>query len=681
MANKKTKKRSVASKSMLLTLIQQGLGKLGNRFADSSVIRFFTGYDQMEEYAESSLTVGGIQRVVETLKKKFARKPRRERGTEQITPKEVGIFVPGSLPRSLKNRVSEAMEDSVILAKTEAFLRKMRYMPMMHYGVFLFSFGLFTTVVQAILYFWRRSNNTSAALDLFVGLTVVLLSLLVMFKGYEPLMESLRESIAGRFMIRMLDDCTITDLPRQKHHSAGMFFIAGLIMGGLTLVAPPLTLIGIVLMIVLMICVCFVPEAGICALLFALPFLFAFSIPVELSAIAILYIGVCMLFKTMVGKRSITIDFMDGWLLLFGIVVLSTGYSADQATLDSALLYASMISGYFILSNLLRSKLWISRCLNSIVLSAFVVSVVGIANHFMNLGVVFMSEGAERTAVHYLLITIPITLVCVICSDKYKTRVSVSIALVAQLTYLVLLGSYTGVIAAVAELVFFFLFYTRKIWNVFLFTIPVLLVVSYWFDPDVWVLWGRASTGERGVLWKGLGQVFKSAPLSGIGMNDGVLYRALHEYVGNQDISLSQTNTFMRILVQVGIPGVLLFAVFIVLWYVAGFTLIRRCGSKERNTALHLGFMASMTGFLMAGNLAYVWNDPRLLLFFWMCAGLARAIRRLAKPQYDEEELGGSFVRKDGVQCVDVDLIFTKSSERESIVNVVGYNDERTTLG
>ena len=665
---------------MLLTWIHQGLGKLGARFADSSVVRFFMGYDQMEEYAESSLTVGGVQQVVGNLKKKFARKPRKERGTEQISPKEVGIYAPGSLPRSLKNRISEAMEDSVILTKTEGFLRKLRYMPMMYYGVFLFSFGLFTTVMQAMLYFGRQTDNVSAALDLFVGLTLVLLSLLIMFKGYEPMMESFRESIAGRFVIRMLDDRTTADLPRQKHHSAGMFFAAGLVMGVMTLFAPPLTLIGIILLIILMICVCFVPEAGACALLFALPFLAVFSIPTELSAVAILYIGVCMLFKTMVGKRSITIDFMDGWVLLFGLLVLSTGHLADQATVNSALLYASMISGYFILSNLLRSHLWINRCLNAIVLSAFIVSIVGIANRFMDLGIVFMSEGADRTAVHYLLITIPVTLACVLSGGKYKARLGCSISLMAQFTYLVLLGSYTGVIAAVVELVFFFLFYTRKIWTVFLLAVLSMPVVSYWFNPDFVALWDRASTGERGVLWRGLGQVVREAPISGIGMSDSVLTRALNEYVRDPSISLSQTNTYMRLLVQVGIPGLLLFTAFVLLWYVSGFTLLRKCGSKERNTAMHLGFMTSLTGLLLAGNLAYVWNDPRLLLFFWMCAGIARAVRRLAKRHQDEEQYG-SFLRKDGVQCMDVDLIFTKSNDKEQNADEVGYNDERTTLG
>ena len=357
MAKKKPKKHSAASRSALLTLMHQGLGKLGGWFADSAVIRFFVSYDEMEDYAASSMAVGGVRQVTDNLKKKFSRKPRRERGTEQISPKEVGIFAPSSLPRSLKNRISEGVEGSVILAKTVRFLQKLLYMPMMYYGVFLFSFGLFTTVAQASLYFWLRSDDVAAALDLFVGLALVLLSLLVMFKGYDPMMDSLRESIAGRFIIRMMNDRTMPDLPRKKHHSAGFFFVAGMLLGLLTLATPPLQLIGTLLFVILAICVFFVPEAGVCALLFALPFLFVFSVPAEWPAMSILYIGICALFKVIVGKRSITFDFIDGWVLLFGFVVLSTGYSADADTLDSAMLYGAMILGYFVLSTFLLRDL------------------------------------------------------------------------------------------------------------------------------------------------------------------------------------------------------------------------------------------------------------------------------------------------------------------------------------
>ena len=178
-------------------------------------------------------------------------------------------------------------------------------------------------------------------------------------------------------------------------------------------------------------------------------------------------------------------------------------------------------------------------------------------------------------------------------------------------------------------------------------------------------MWARVTQSGRGQLWQDLGQIFKMAPLSGIGMNDEVLQNAVNGVSNSAAVDLSLSNTFLRVLVQVGLPGLLIFAAFLVLWYAAGFTLLRKCGRKEGNTVLHLGFMASLTGLLLAGNLTYLWSDSRLLLLFWMCAGIAAALRRLAKRNEEKTEPIGVVVVRDGVQCLDMELDFAESDKKE----------------
>ena len=95
------------------------------------------------------------------------------------------------------------MENSIVIQKVRALFRRALYVSMMSYGVLFFSFGLFTTVMQALLYFLLRPTN-DAALDLFVGLTLVLISLPIMFKGYEPMLDSFKESVTGHTLLRAL---------------------------------------------------------------------------------------------------------------------------------------------------------------------------------------------------------------------------------------------------------------------------------------------------------------------------------------------------------------------------------------------------------------------------------------------------------------------------------------------
>lgn len=665
MAKQKSANRSSSGKSALLTLMHRGLDKLGKALSNSAVVRFFCSYDDMEEYAASSMTVGGSQTIARNIKNKFTRKPRRELGTEQFKPDEVGIFAPGSLPRSLKNRIGEAVEGSVLLTKAVELIWKLLYMPMMYFGVFLFSFGLFTTVSQALLYFLLSSNDVAAVLDLFVGLVLVLLSLLVMFKGYDPMLDAFRESLVGSFVIRMLNGRPVSETTRKKHHSAGLFFVAGMLCGLVTLAIEPLVLIALLLSAVFAICVFFVPESGVCVLLFALPFLSLLSVSAKLPVLAILYIGVCLLLKVMVGRRSISIGFLDGWILMFLAIVLSTGYAGGKIASDSALLYGAMISGYFVMANLLRSSKWIRRSISALTSSAFIVSILGIITHYLPFGFTLTLFDDPMAATCYLLAIIPLTLVSMLRGEHRTEKTANFFALGAEIAYLILLGSYIGIFALVVELLFFFLFYTRKTWTSLVLIILTLPIVSYVVQPDYSALQLRISQSTGGELWKGLGQVFADAPLSGIGMSDVYLQHALEDAMANQPADLSLTNTFMRILVQVGIPGAMVFLVFILMWYAAGFTLLCKCGTKDKSTAAHLAFMAALTGLLLAGNFSYLWSDPRLLLLFWMCAGIARALRRVAKRSEWEDPLSAE--RRDGVQCVDIDLTMMKSGGQKTV--------------
>lgn len=659
MAKNKPAKRSFG-KSALLTLMHRGLDKLGRLLADSAVVRFFCGYDEMEEYAASSMTVGGSRTVIGNLKKKFSRKPRRELGTEQFTPQEVGIFAPGSLPRSLKNRIGEAVEGSVILTKFVEWIWKLLYMPMMNYGVWLFSFGLFTTVAQALLYFWLHSSDVTAALDLFVGLSIVLLSLLVMFKGYEPMLDTFRESLVGSFVTRMLGDSPPSDVSRKQRHFAGLFFIVGMLCGLLTFVISPLVLIAVLSLSVSAICVFFVPESGVCVLLFTLPFLSDVSVSLQLPAIAILYIGACLLLKVMVGKRSFSFGLTDALVLLFLLIVLSTGVGNGTLAGNSALLYGAMIAGYFVLANLMRSPKWIHRSLVALSISAFLLSVLGIADRFLPIALSIGVLASPMATTFYLLAVIPITLSSMLCQENRSRNVRSFLMLAFEIAYLFLIGSYTGIIALIVELLFFFLFYTRKTRTALVLIILSLPFVSYVAWPDFSALLHRITQSERVQLWKGFTQVFGQAPLSGIGMNDEVLQHALDSTMKTAGADLTLSNTFLRVLIQVGIPGLAIFVIMILLWYAAGFTLLHKCGTKDQATTQHLALLATLTGLLTAGNLFYLWSDPRILLLFWMCAGIARALRRVAK-RHEEIESTVPSQREDGVQCVDVELTFPKT--------------------
>ncbi|MBQ8382081.1 MAG: O-antigen ligase family protein [Clostridia bacterium] len=664
MAKNKTagQTRDASRSSMLLYLMHCGLSKLKALLKKSVILQFFSSYDEIEEYAADSFVVRTCRSIKHKIRNKFAKKPRRELGTELISPNEVGIFAPSTLPRSVKNRVGEAVEESRILGKIKALLQGLLRVPMMSYGVFIFSFGLFTTVMQALLYFLLRSSE-GAALDLFVGLALVLLSLPIMFKGYKPMIDHFGESIVGNLMFRIFRDTSSTRTESKPTQPTFLFFLAGMVIGLLTYFAPPILLLLLLAFVAAALCVLYVPETGVCLILFLLPFFTGVPHASMLCAGAILYTGACMLLKVIVGRRSISFGLMDGAVLLFGLIVLSTGLAGSDDALHSALLYAAMISGYFTLSNLLRNPEWIRRSVSALTLSSLLVTVTGLLDHFLNFGVrLALLEDPSVAAVYLLTVTAP-ALAMMLKAERARGKLLYLMIVSANIVYLLLLGSPIAVCALCIELLIFFLFYTRKTWTVLLLIVLLLPWVSYVVWPDFRVFTDQLLLTGRMELWRALGSVFSDAPLSGIGMSDHALLNAVSV---NTTADLSLSNTWLRLLVQVGIPGLVVFLLFVLLWFTSGFTLLRRNRVQERPVCFHLAIMASLIGLLITGGVSYLWSDNRMLLLFWMMAGIGRALQRIAKRNEEAEMEPSDESCQDGVQCADVELNFTVTANQQT---------------
>ena len=653
--NKAVPKSGTDTESGLFrAMFHQGLKKIAGVFQNSGIIHFFTNYDGAESYACDSLAVRTAQRVRQFVRKKIVRVPHRELGTEQLNKQEVGIFAPTTLHRSLKTRIGAATENSRILQKARQLLQGAVYVSMMSYGVLFFSFGLFTTVMQAMLYFLLRPSD-SAALDLFVGLALVLMSLPIMFKGYEPALDSFRDSVTGNLILRALRSTSAQSAPDKVYKPTFFFFIAGMAGGLLTYFAPPLILLLLVFILITALCVLYVPEAGVCLILFLLPVYSQFEHPSLMCAASVLYTGICLLLKVMVGKRSISFRLMDGVILFFGLLILSTGINTGTSSADSALLYAAMVAGYFVTSNLLRSPAWIRRSLNVWVVSSLLVAATGIVDWIWNLNgsVALLDNPAVATC--YLIGVIPVALVNRIQAKKGMARLGYSLVLLADIICLIMQGSTIGIIALVAELLFFFVFYTRKIWIALWIILLSLPFVSYLVWPSSQMVQEALRSLGNGELWSALWNVFQTAPLSGIGFSDGVLLGAvMHETA----VDLSHSSLWLRLLVQIGIPGILSFLIILLVLYMAGFSLLKKHGSKLWASCQYLGVLSSVTGLLLIGNFSYIWSDNRLLLLFWISAGIARALLRMAKRSEDVRDELPVQQRPDGVYCVDQDFTF-----------------------
>lgn len=663
--------------SALLGLLDRQSKRLYEAFAQSALARFLCSYHKLEEWTSDSFFVSRIRKISLALKAKLRKSPRRELASESFDRNEVGIFLPSSLHKSFKTRLSEAIEGSVFAEKAVSFIRMLFSVPMISYGVFLFAFGLTTTVIRAFLFF-MHGQASGSALDLFTGLVLVLLSLPAMFKGYEPLIDCLQKSVFGSLILRSVFG--IQNEPKAGKSVGNvnfLLFLTGVIFGVLTWFLPPMYLVLLIAGGIIAIGVLFVPEAGLLLLFVVFPFLGDLSHTSIACALAVLYVGGCWLIKVLLGKRSISVDLNDALVLCLMLMVFLSGFAGGEASMQSALLYLAMMFGYLITANLLRSKLWIKRCSNGLILSSFAVALYGLVQ-WMQSETVVSVFGSQLILGCYLLSVIPLTLARLNAVSGYRGRFHYLIALLVQSACVLATQSRLAWAILLIELVGYGLLASRKTIPLLLTAILLIPIVSC-ITPLFGVHlpeWIASTVQGRGQATLDLLAVFGEAPLTGIGMSDSLLLTALSE--GSHGLMPELGNTYLRLAVQLGLPGLLLFCLLVLVWYLASFSLISGNAGK-REKCYTRGWIIGLTGMMVMGTFCYLWADYRLLMLFWCMAGLYQAVRKYSIEH--ESRTADTEIPPHDVQWVNLDLYFDstgslRSSEYRSAESEKGGNSK-----
>jgi hypothetical protein len=157
-------------------------------------------------------------------------------------------------------------------------------------------------------------------------------------------------------------------------------FLFGVGIGLLSAVFSALDIFIVIAVLVVALGIAHNPESGAVILSFLLPFTAVFSNGQKYFYLLILYVTFVWLIKLICGQRRIKLGALDGLLALFaGFVLLTAFVSVDRSeALYHALNIIMPIMGYFLVSNLLSSRVWISRGVGAMLISGFVVSAYGI---------------------------------------------------------------------------------------------------------------------------------------------------------------------------------------------------------------------------------------------------------------------------------------------------------------
>ncbi len=554
----------------------------------------------------------------------------------------------------VKRYFARQFEQSLLLGKLKKWLSALPDLPLRSVGVFYFSAGLTLSVAYLIRRFALGIETT--ALSELVGGIASAVTGSILTASKKSCGESVLESrLLSFFLFRALGLPKDAPAPRSAALGRGdTSFLFGIAAGCVGTLTSPVAVLFAGPFLCLAYAVLLHPECGVILMLTALPFLGT----AELTQLTLFVTG-CWLLKVLRGKRSVSGASLDIAVLAFAAVILLGGLLSviPSESVNAALVLLTLMMGYFLTVNLIRTTEWVGRCVGALLFSAGATALVGTAGALLGLFpetaplASVSSALTEGTASLYLssdglaallLLALPFAFTARSLAPAGDRRFGYGLLILLFLVSLTLTGSQSGIPAAIVSLLLFFLiaWRGRAIAAVFcgLLLLPLL---SLFLPQEVTSRFLAFFTLPDGSAVHGLDRLLSDCYAGGIGVGETV-FRRIHSLYSAFPAEIASQSLFVRITLSVGVAGLAVFLVllFIFLRHYAAHTARGRSDPPRLRLTVSAGF-AAIVGFLLMGASDYVWYHDRVFLLFWMVLGLTSAAIRTAARERIARPLDG----------------------------------------
>lgn len=552
----------------------------------------------------------------------------------------------GLLP--LKRRISRGFEESIILGKIREKLHDMLYCQMKAYGLFTFSFALYSILAQLLKYF-LNSGNSEYEFDVFSLITVVLMVIAAvgMISSRCTLAEAILGSRPASFLIIDVVGVRREILEKQEEHQGRLnqAFVLGTVFGVISYFTGPVVPIIGIFALTSAYLILQSPEFGVFAIITVLPFA-----PTMMLVAAVIYTAFCYVLKLICGKRSLKFDIMDVSVLLFMLLMIFGGIVAvSSGSIKPMLVYVTFMTGYFLVVNLIRTTEWMKKCVIGLTASSVAVAFYGLYQNFFGTveqtwqdsdmfseieGRVVSTFENPNVLAEYLIMVIPLVFTVVLLGRTHKGRfvgiISVA-SLVACLVYTWSRGAWLGIILG---MIVFLLMYSKNTMTAMFFgvlAIPLLPAILPSSIVSRFASIGNlsdSSTSYRVFIWRGVLNMLKDYAGTGIGIGYDSFKLVYPAYAFSAIESAPHShNLYLQIVTELGVIGLAVFLIFIFLYAQSSFSIHANDSRKEKliSSALFCGIVS----VLVQGMTDYIWYNYRVFLAFWLFIGLGVAMRKL----------------------------------------------------
>ncbi len=577
----------------------------------------------------------------------------------------------------VRDRVARALSDGKPTVLLRSFLEKLRYTETRTYGVMFATLGLYTVLAYAFKRYLIAGDPGDFS-ALVTGIVIVLISLLMLLSG-KPLGHDLQESrLLGFLFFHVVNMRRSPLIPgRVKPFGAATAFLVGSLLGISSFIWHPLYTVGAILGIALFSLLLFSPELCLFSAVFLAPFMIFAERPTILLCVLILIgvVGYCI--KLLFGKRLLSFEPLDfAVLFLMAAYLFSVFFTyGGTPSVARALVYTTLLCGYFLAVNLLTSSALIKQAVSALVFGGSVVVVIGLFQQFAGKAVAdwldssayeyisgritSLFENPNVLAV-YLILLFPFVMAGILSrgSSLQRTgRFLLFCMFLAAIVYTWSRGAWLGVLCALAVFLFacnpatMYLLIPACVAAPFLLHIaggPIALRLSSITSADT-------SVSYRLNLWRGTWRMLSDHFLGGIGMGEEAFLSVYPYYALSGIETAPHTHSlYLQHFAEFGFMGMVLLLVFIFLFFCCNFTHIR----SEKNDGLRLTSLAAGCGVvavLMNGFFDQVFYNSRVFFLFFIVVGIASACSRVGKT----EEIRRAPIRDDGSETFSVDIAYS----------------------
>ena len=571
--------------------------------------------------------------------------------TENILSKRIG--------RNIQRFLSRSFEGSLLLNKIAGLASAAVTLPLRTLGTSLFSFGIYVVII----YLLRLFLPVVSTLDVSYAIigVVICIAVIPMLLSKDNIANAVGKSAILGEIFRELFGFREESFRQRTNMSklmGNMMIIVGMALGILTLVVHPLVILFVIALLIAVSVIFVSPEIGVIAALFILPFLSFFEHSSIVLGLLVLIILSSFIVKLIRGKRILKFEIIDISVLFFGIIILFSGTisAGGHSGLEEVLLTCGLMTGYFLVVNMMRTRRWIKRCIGALVSSGTIVAMIGVfqyasgivsnkawldTEYFFDIKgrVVSLFDNPNVLAI-YLIMILPFAMYMMIQASRGRAKLLGLISVISIMLCIIFTWSRGAWLAAILSITLFLLIYSKKtVRYLFLggltlpfvaFFLPQSIVRRFASIGDI----SDSSTLYRVYTWKGSIRIVGDYFFSGIGYGEHA-YQAIYPQYAYAGIESAQHSHSLplQIIIGTGIIGLVAFAIIIFLFAQMNFEHIR--DTKDISGKLIVSAaLCSIAAALVFGLFDYTWYSYRIFFMFWVVLAIACARVRVGN---DEE--------------------------------------------